>query len=52
MDSRIAVLLKTDLRRFAALIHRSFMQRNLVINDNLPLDRVECELRYDSTTGS
>lgn len=43
VDSRIAVLLKTDVRRFAALIQRSFMQRSFVINDNLPLDRIECE---------
>lgn len=47
MDSRIGVLLKTDVRRFAELVQRTFVQRNLVINDNLPLDRIECKLSLE-----
>lgn len=44
LDSCFAVLLETDLRGLAALVTRSFMQNNLVVNDWLPLVRIECEL--------
>ncbi|XP_059610986.1 uncharacterized protein LOC132257934 [Phlebotomus argentipes] len=41
VDSHIAVILKSDLRRFTEIIMASFMQACLVINDNLPLTRIQ-----------
>lgn len=40
----MAVVLQTDLRGLAALVTRSFVQNNLVVNDYLPLVRIECKL--------
>ncbi|XP_055680744.1 biotin--protein ligase isoform X2 [Lutzomyia longipalpis] len=41
VDSHIAVILKSDIRRFTEIIMASFMQDCLVINDNLPLTRIQ-----------
>ncbi|GAB0088855.1 biotin--protein ligase [Sergentomyia squamirostris] len=41
VDSHIAVILKSDLRRFTEFIIATFMQDFLVINDNLPLTRIQ-----------
>uniref|UniRef100_A0A1L8E040 Putative biotin holocarboxylase synthetase/biotin-protein ligase n=1 Tax=Nyssomyia neivai TaxID=330878 RepID=A0A1L8E040_9DIPT len=41
VDSHIAVVLKTDLKKFTEIIMASFMQDCLVINDNLPLIRIQ-----------
>ncbi|XP_055701269.1 biotin--protein ligase isoform X2 [Phlebotomus papatasi] len=41
VDSHIAVILRSDFRRFTEIIMASFMQDCLVINDNLPLTRIQ-----------
>lgn len=46
VDSRFAVLLHSDLDHFTELVMRSFMQRNLTINDNLSLTRIECKVDH------
>lgn len=41
VDTRLAVLVKTDMRNFSQLILSTFLQNNYVMNDNLPLLRVQ-----------
>lgn len=41
VDSCLAILLKSDLRLLTDLVMASFMQNNLIINDLLPLIRIE-----------
>lgn len=44
MDSNLAILLETDLINFTKLLMTSFLRDRLIINDNLPLIRIECKL--------
>ncbi|CAO1422133.1 unnamed protein product [Diamesa hyperborea] len=41
IDTRLAILLKTDSRRFSQLILSTFMQNEFVMNDNLPMTRIQ-----------
>lgn len=41
VDTRLAVLVKTDLRHFSQLILSIFIGNNYVMNDNLPILRVQ-----------
>lgn len=41
VDTRLAVLVKTDLRHFSQLILSTFVTNNYVMNDNLPILRVQ-----------
>lgn len=41
VDTRLAILVKTDMRNFSQLILSTFLQNNYVMNDNLPLLRVQ-----------
>ncbi|KAL5274470.1 HLCS family protein [Megaselia abdita] len=48
MDSNLAILLETDLINFTKLLMTSFLRDRLIINDNLPLIRIE-SLNYGGT---
>ncbi|CAO1443290.1 unnamed protein product [Diamesa serratosioi] len=41
IDTRLAILLKTDTQRFSQLILSTFMQNEFVMNDSLPLTRIQ-----------
>lgn len=43
VDSNLAILLETDLTNFKRLLMTSFLRDRLIINDNLPLIRIECK---------
>lgn len=50
VDSRIAFLLKSDLKHFSELIVSSFLQDRFLINDRLPIIRIECKfLKFEFT---
>lgn len=41
VDSHFAILLESDVHHFTKLVMTTFMQNNLIINDKLPLLRIE-----------
>lgn len=41
VDTRLAILVKTDARNFSQLILNTFLQNNYLVNDNLPVVRVQ-----------
>jgi len=43
MDSKLAMILETDVEHFTKLLIVTFMQSNFLINDHLTLLRIECK---------
>lgn len=46
VDSRIAILLKSDLKHFSELIVSSFLHDRFLLNDKLPIIRIQCEFCF------
>lgn len=43
VDSRIAFLLKSDLKHFSELLVSTFLHDRFLLNDKLPIIRIECK---------
>ena len=50
VDTNIAILLKSDLNNFVNLLSSTFLQSQFLINDKLPILRIECKEKNEFLT--